>query len=130
MITTERASGPVSGVQERYHHYCNLFQVAAPQRPEAREHKDGDVVWIYPIMESVIRGIENGDLACVTLGVDFLEEDHHFVFGKILKSNAARSLLRARLTEEQKARLRERIVTMLVFGIIPMKCANMRSSFG
>ena len=53
------------------------------------------------------------------MGVDFVEEDDLFAFGKILKSNTARSLRRARITEEQKGRLRERVVTMLATGIIP-----------
>jgi hypothetical protein len=30
--------------------------------------------WIYPIMESVIVGIKNGDKACIELGVEFLDE--------------------------------------------------------
>jgi hypothetical protein len=70
-------------------------------------------------MEDVIQGIEHGDAACIALGIDFVEEDDLFAFGKTLKSNTARSLRRARLTEEQKVRLRKHIVTMLVSGIIP-----------
>ena len=70
-------------------------------------------------MDDVIRGIEEEDAACIALGVDFVEEDSLFAFGKILKSNTARALRRARLSDEQKERLRRRIVKMLVSGIVP-----------
>ena len=40
-------------------------------------------------MMKVIEGIEAGDLACVRLGIEFIEEDAKFPFGKTLKSNAA-----------------------------------------
>lgn len=109
----------ISGVKTRYRLYCDLLQIVDPLLLEARMHQEGDVVWIYPIMEDVIRGIEDGDAACVSLGVDFVEQDSLFAFGKTLKSNTARALRRAHLTEEQKGRLRERIVTMLISGIIP-----------
>jgi hypothetical protein len=109
----------VSGVKTRYRQYCDLFEITDPVRLEARMHQEGDVVWIYPIMEDVIRGIEDGDAACIALGVDFVEQDSLFAFGKTLKSNTARALRRAHLAEEQKERLRERIVTMLISGIIP-----------
>ena len=109
----------VLSVQSRYRDYCNALQVSDPHLPEPMVHREGHVVWIYPIMDSVIQGIQSGDAACIALGVDFVEEDDHFSFGKILKSNAARALRRAHLTESQMARLREHIVTMLVSGIIP-----------
>jgi len=109
----------VEGVQERYRRYCDVFQISDQRVLKAREHSEGDVLWIYPIMDSVIEGIEEGDAACVALGVEFIEEDSLFAFGKILKSNAARALRRSKLTEEQKERLRRRIVSMLASGIIP-----------
>jgi hypothetical protein len=70
-------------------------------------------------MNEVIRGIEENDAACIALGVDFVEEDSLFPFGKSLKSNTARALRRASLTESQEARLRKRIATMLIEGIVP-----------
>ena len=109
----------ISGVQARYRQYCDLLQISERGQPESKTHREGDEIWIYPIMEDVIRGIEDGDAACIALGVDFVEEDSLFSFGKTLKANTARSLRRARLSEEQKGRLRERIVTMLISGIIP-----------
>jgi hypothetical protein len=70
-------------------------------------------------MYSVVVGIKKGDKACIELGVEFLEEDEHFPFGKILKSNTARELRRAELSPRQIARLRERIVKMLLNGNVP-----------
>jgi hypothetical protein len=114
-------SWSVEGVQERYQRYCEILKIAEPRVPEALEHRNGEVVWIYSVMESVIEGIEKSDAACVALGVDFIEEDDLFAFGKTLKSNTARALRRAHahLTETQKERIRKRVVTMLISGIIP-----------
>jgi hypothetical protein len=106
-------------VQARYQQYCDVLRVQFPRVLEAQKYREGKILWIYPIMEEVIRGIEENDAACIALGVDFVEEDDLFAFGKILKSNTARALRRSQLTEEQKERLRERVVTMLVSGIIP-----------
>ena len=79
----------------------------------------GNERWVYPVMERVIAGIEAGDLACVRLGVEFIEEDGKFMFGKILKAKTARALRRAALSEEQKGRIRRRVFGMLRRGIVP-----------
>ena len=83
------------------------------------EHSGDDKRWIYPVMDRVIEGIENGDAACAELGVEFIEEDASFSFGQILKSNTARALRRASLTDEQKERIRKRVVEMLCAGYLP-----------
>jgi ribosomal protein S13 len=71
-------------------------------------------------MDEVIAGIDDRDIACIALGVDFIEEDDSFCFGKILKSNTARSLRRCGLlTESQKERIQERVVSMLIAGNTP-----------
>jgi hypothetical protein len=70
-------------------------------------------------MESVIAGIDRDDKAAIALGIDFIEESEHFVFGRILKSNTARALRRATLTPEQVGRIRKRIVEMLLAGEVP-----------
>ncbi len=75
--------------------------------------------WVYPVMDRVIEGINAGDGACVVLGIEFIEEDAGFPFGRILKANAARALRRATLTEEQKARVRRRVLRMLREGYVP-----------
>jgi hypothetical protein len=75
--------------------------------------------WVYPVMEKVIAGIEAKDPACVRLGIEFIEEDAKFPFGKILKSKAARALRRASLSEEQKRRIRRRVFGLLRAGHVP-----------
>jgi len=71
-------------------------------------------------MDSIIAGIEDGDLACAQIGVEFIEEDRSFAFGAILKSNTARALRRfSNLTDVQVTRIRNRVVDMLRTGIVP-----------
>jgi hypothetical protein len=70
-------------------------------------------------MDEVIKGIEAGDLACVRIGIEFIEEDSTFPFGKTLKSNTARALRRASLSDEQKERIRRRVFGMLRAGHVP-----------
>jgi hypothetical protein len=109
----------VEAVQKRYGDYCTAFRVEAGRSLSPMEHKEGDVRWIYPIMHEVILGIEENDAGCIALGVDFVEEDASFPFGRKLKTNTARALRRTTLNEAQKARLRERISSMLTSGVIP-----------
>jgi hypothetical protein len=75
--------------------------------------------WVYPVMDEIIKGIEAGDVACATLGVEFIEEDVKFPFGKILKAGTARALRRADLTPDQGRRVRRRVLGMLAAGHIP-----------
>jgi hypothetical protein len=70
-------------------------------------------------MEQVIAGIEAGDPACVELGLEFIQEDQKFPFGKILKANTARALRRALLDAGQVERIRDRVITMLIAGHVP-----------
>ena len=60
-----------------------------------RQSTKGDFTFTHPVMDEVIKGIESGDSACIAIGIEFVEEDQHFAFGKILKSNTARALRRA-----------------------------------
>ncbi len=83
------------------------------------EHTERGRHWIYPVMAKVIDGIQAGDPACIRLGIEFIEEDAKFAFGKILKSNTARALRRAPLTDEQNQRIRRRVLSMLRAGNVP-----------
>ena len=74
---------------------------------------------IYPVMERVIAGIAAGDRACIALGIEFIEDDAKFTFGKSLKANTARALRRANLTGGQKDRIRRRVLAMLRDGHVP-----------
>lgn len=77
--------------------------------------------WVYPVMDKVIEGIEAGDTACVRIGIEFIEQDDSFPFGRILKSNTARALRRATLTDQQKHRIRKRVFAMLANGYLPQE---------
>jgi hypothetical protein len=70
-------------------------------------------------MDKVIEGIENGDQACKRIGIEFIEEDGKFPFGKILKSNTARALRRSELSKVEIDRIRKRLVHMLIEGNVP-----------
>lgn len=126
------ASGPVevrdyngegrwsrAGILERYRASCRDLRVAPALDLAPRETTEGEVRWVYPVMERVIEGIEAGDPACIALGLDFIHEDGHFPFGKVLKSNTARALRRARLTQGQVERVRRRVLGMLLVGHVP-----------
>ena len=83
------------------------------------EHSEGDQHRIYPVMDKVIEGIEAGDAACIQLGIEFIEEDTKFPFGKILKSKTARALRHASLSDEQKQRIRRRVFGLLRAEHVP-----------
>ena len=105
-------------IEQRYLVYCQTLKIA-PNPVTPLEHRVGNRLWIYPGMSRIVTGIEAGDLACICLGVDFLEEDSWLPFGKLLKCDTARALRRTSLNEEQKERIRKRVVTMLLRGKIP-----------
>jgi len=70
-------------------------------------------------MDMVIKGIEAGDVACMTIGVEFIEEDKKFPFGRTLKSNTARALRRMHLPPNLVARIQGRVLKMLIAGNTP-----------
>jgi len=70
-------------------------------------------------MTQIIERIEAGDRAAIEIGIEFIQEDDYFMFGKVLKSNTARALRRASLTQEQQSRIRERLVDMMLAGQVP-----------
>ena len=102
----------------RYTRYVAEIGIV-PRDLSPMEHAERGRRWVYPVMMKVIEGIEAGDLACVRLGIEFIEEDAKFPFGKTLKSNAARALRRACLSDEQKQRIRQRVFGLLRAGHIP-----------
>jgi hypothetical protein len=102
----------------RYARYVTEIGIVARDLSPS-EREDRGRRWVYPVMMKVIEGIEAGDLACVRLGIEFIEEDAKFPFGKTLKSNAARALRRACLSDEQKQRIRQRVFGLLRAGHIP-----------
>src|SRR4051812_18652437 len=86
-------------VVQRYGAYCRQLNVLNPAEIRPRENVDGLIKWIYPVMDEIIAGIERGDKACSAIHIELVEEDQRMPFGRILKSNAARALRRAELSE-------------------------------
>jgi hypothetical protein len=107
-----------SGILSRYAELSKEQRIR-PRDLSPMEHSQGDRRWVFPVMNKVIEGIEAGDTACIWIGIEFIEEDTRFPFGKTLKANTARALRRAPLTEEQKRRIRRRVFTMLRRGLVP-----------
>jgi hypothetical protein len=107
----------------RYGQYARELGIV-PRDLSPAEDSHGNRRWIYPVMHRVINGIKAGDAACIRLGIEFIEEDTKFPFGKVLKSNTARALRRSELSEEQKQRIRRRVFGLLGRGIIPHEYKN------
>jgi hypothetical protein len=106
-------------IQGRYRAYARRLGVSEARDLSPLVHSEGDMRWIYPVMDKVIDGIEAHDPACIQLGIEFIEEDASFTFGRILKAKTARALRRAPLTREQAERIRERVVRMILRGYVP-----------
>ncbi|MBM4298033.1 MAG: hypothetical protein FJ143_09870 [Deltaproteobacteria bacterium] len=70
-------------------------------------------------MDQVVEGIRDGDLACIVIGVEFIEEDRKFPFGAILKARVARALRQVALPKSLANRIRKRVVDMLIVGNVP-----------
>src|SRR5712664_2337580 len=89
----------------RYRSYSQQLGILPDENLAPRKHTEGGETWIFPIMDEMIAGIERGDKACIAIGIEFLEEDdQHFPFGRTLKSNTARALRRAKLSQEHVER--------------------------
>jgi hypothetical protein len=109
----------LDAVLRRYELYARRYGIASPRRLDPLVLEAEGRRWIYPVMDCVIKGIEEGDTACAEIGVDFIEESASFTFGRILKAKVARALRRAPLTAGQKERIRKRVVEMLCTGYLP-----------
>jgi len=112
--------GPWSRAEILARYACYAAEMGiVPRDLSPMEHSEQGRHWVYPVMAKVIEGIKADDPACVRVGIEFIEEDSKFPFGKTLKSNTARALRRASLTEEQKQRIRRRVFGLLRAGHIP-----------
>ena len=107
-----------SALEQRYGQYAAEAGVV-PRDLSPLEHTERGRHRVYPVMHQVIDGIGAGDPACIRLGVEFIEEDAKFPFGKVLKANTARALRRASLSEAQKQRVRRRVFSLLRAGHVP-----------
>jgi hypothetical protein len=109
----------VEGVQRRYAEAARCTGQSQLRDLTPREHSVPGQRWIYPVIEAVIAGAKQGDAASIEVATQFVESGHRQAFGRILHANAARALRQAQLTSGQKARLRKRILGMLVAGDVP-----------
>lgn len=109
----------LQSIQQRYVTYARQLDILAPLDLVPPRYIQHDVEWIYPVMFEVIAGIEQGDKACIEIGVECIEENQWLSFGRIIKANTARALRRSTLTPLQAERLRKQIVFMLLGEHIP-----------
>jgi len=107
-----------SGILARYARYAATLETT-PRDLSPEESSNDCRQWVYPVMHKVIEGIADGDPACIQLGIEFIEEDAKFPFGKTLKSNTARALRRSTLSKPHKQRIRQRVFGMLRIGRVP-----------
>ena len=105
-------------VQHRYLEYCRAFGVR-PRKLTSIPDYISERGWITHLIEALIDGMKQGDLAAAEVGIELIEEDGGFAFGRILKSNTARALIRCDLTEAQRERIRKRVVGMMRRGFMP-----------
>ena len=108
----------VDEVSKRYTEYARSFGIQ-PRELTPFTHETHDTRRIYPVMDRVIEGIEAGDPACAELGIEFIQTNDSFPFGRITKSNVARALRRTKLTDAQKDRIRRRVIEMLEAEYLP-----------
>ena len=108
----------VDGIRDRYQKIASTLGVPAQQLVPNRR-QEGKRSWVFPLMDKIVEMIDLGDGAAIEIGIEFLEEDDFFAFGRLIKSNTARALRRATLNETQKERLRQRIVSMMLAGNVP-----------
>jgi hypothetical protein len=106
-------------IVQRYKEYASRDGVKLSLDLKPQEQTSGTTHWVYPVMFEVIKAIEAGDPAAIQIGIEFIEEDLTFTFGKILKSRTARALRRASLSSEQAERVRKRVIQMLLAGHVP-----------
>ena len=103
----------------RYKEYARQERIKSPADLAPHESKEGATRWVYPVMDRIIEAIEAGDAAAIQIGIELIEEDQKFPFGRLIKSNTARALRRAALKPEQVERVRKRIIQMLLDGQVP-----------
>ena len=72
-------------VQEIYAAYARQLDVTAPLNLVPPRYKGHEVERIYPVMFEVIEGIEQGDKACIEIGVECIEENQWLFFGRIIE---------------------------------------------
>ena len=107
-------------IQRRFESYSKSFGTTIIKL-EPLTYQEGQVKWIYPLLDAVITGIKKRDPACIELGIELIEDGNSMPFGMTLKYNAARALRRSSdlLTENQRTRIRDRVAEMMIAEYMP-----------
>ena len=104
-------------VQARYRRFCKSYTL---EWSELEVHPyDIEREWTSGILDVLIERMKRGDLAAAEIGLEMVEEDRGLAFGPIIKSNIPRAMAKCVLTEEQKERVRKRVVQMLLRPFLP-----------
>jgi hypothetical protein len=119
-IIDYNGTGPWSRdeILRRYREHARRLQVFPVLDLTPDESGEGQRRWIHPVMDKVIAAIDTGDLACIQLGIELIQSDEKFAFGRTLKAHTARCLRRAPLTPEQQELIRARVIGLLLAGRI------------
>ena len=107
----------LDAIQRRYQRYCQKYHV----EHHALEPTDYMVErgWATCMLRILIERMKSGDLAAAEICLEMMEEDRSLAFGPIVKSNIPRAMAKCALTDRQKERIRERVLTMLLRGYLP-----------
>jgi len=107
-----------SEIVARYRRWCMRLGL----RPAELVASSGDMAergWANAIIGPIVPLIAAGDEAAAWIGIEMIEEDGGFAFGRLLKARCARELRRTPLNEKQKHHIRRRVVAMLERGFLP-----------
>ena len=112
-------------IKRRYAALCSEKRID-PKAFDPRTHTEGDKTWIYPLLDRVIELGKQGDLACLEILIELIEDDAKMPFGKILKSYAARTLKQnvGFLNAAQIQRIRARVSEMNERGYRPREFSD------
>lgn len=107
-----------AAILRRYRMHCRSAGTS-PLPLAGRRTRQGDRLWISPVLDAVIEGVRRRDAGCIAIGIELIEADDFMPFGRLLKSRMARELRRVDLDGHLRERLRARIVAMLRAGNVP-----------
>ena len=105
-------------IRDRYARYC-LDRNRGPRALPIGENYVRQRGLIVGIMDELVERMKLGDLAAAEVGIELIEEDGGFAFGRIMKANTARALKRCHLTQGQQDRVRRWVVSMLCRSFMP-----------
>ena len=107
----------VESVQNRYRKLSLEVGGVGGYQPEPNVYTNpGGTTWIYNIMESVVDGIQLGDMACVQLSIEYIQDNIMGPTTGYIRERMARALRNSELTNDQKKQLANIFLNMLHSG--------------